>query len=142
MRIPFISFTRHSHSTDDRRKRKEENTMINTALLEKFKMKQTADAANLKSHIGETIRVDNCEFSEYTDVDGRYHNVLAVSIADSKDIYRTEVSAFIDKFKVYWDIFGEAPIEERPLLKIIGKKSKKQNDYISFELVDENGNTL
>lgn len=115
---------------------------ISAELVEKFKMKQTSEAANLKSHIGEVIKVEKCEFSEYTDADGKYHRVLALSLADSKDIYRTEVSAFIDKFRVYWEVFEDAPVQDRPALKIIGKTSKKRNEYISFEIVDEDGNVI
>lgn len=115
---------------------------VDKTLIEKFRMKQTADAANLKSHIGETLKIDKWEFSEYTDIDGAYHNVLALSIYGTDEIYRTEVSAFKDKFKVYIDVFGESPVEDRPCIKITGKTSKKRNEYISFEIVDESGNPL
>ncbi len=116
--------------------------MVKAELIEKFKMKQTASAANLKSHIGESLRVDKWEFSEYVDADGAYHNVLAIKIANTGEILRTEVSAFIEKFKEYIEAFGEEKLEDRPLVKITGKKSKKNNEYISFEIVDESGNPL
>lgn len=115
---------------------------INAELLNKFKMKQTAEAANLKTHINEVLKIGSWEMTEYVDVDGTYHNVLSLAIADSKDIYRTEVRAFIEKFKAYIDVFGECPVEERPCIKITGKTSKKRNEYISFEIVDESGNPL
>ncbi len=115
---------------------------VNQELLERFKMKQTADAHNLKSHIGEVLKIDKWELTEYIDADGTYHNVLAVAIYGTKDIYRTEVKAFLEKFKTYIDVFGDAPVDERPYIKITGKISKKKNDYISFEIVDENGNVL
>lgn len=116
--------------------------MVKNELLEKFKMKQTAEAGNLKSHIGETLKIGKWETSEYCDVDGTYHNVLSLSIADSKDIYRTEVKAFIEKFRTYAEVFGDEPVDDRPLIKITGKTSKKRNEYISFEIVDESGNPL
>lgn len=115
---------------------------VKAELIEKFKMKQTASAANLKSHIGECLRIEKWDFSEYVDADGAYHNVLAIKVADTGEILRTEVSAFHEKFKAYIDAFGEEKLEDRPLLKITGKKSKKNNEYISFEIVDESGNTL
>lgn len=114
----------------------------NKELLERFKMKQTAEAGNLKSHINETLKIDKWEMSEYLDVDGTYHNVLALSIIGTGDIYRTEVTAFIEKFKTYIAVFGELPADERPCIKITGKQSKKRNEYISFEIVDEAGNPL
>ena len=116
--------------------------MINADLIQKFKMMQTADAANLKSHIGETIKVSDWEFSEYSDVDGQYHNVLALSMPNTREIYRTEVRAFIDKFKKFITVFENVPVEERPFIKITGKTSKKKNDYIDFILTDENGTEL
>lgn len=115
---------------------------IKPELLEKFKMKQTADQGNLKSHIGEVLRIEKWEFSEYQDVDGVFHSVLAVKIADSNDIYRTEVKAFTEKFKQYIEVFGNEPVNDRPRILITGKQSKKRNEYISFTLVDDDGNSL
>lgn len=115
---------------------------INAEKLEKFKMKQTAEAGNLKSHIGETLRIDKWENTEYVDVDGAYHNVLSLSVAGTKDIYRTEVKAFIEKFKSFAEVFGDEPVENRPMIKITGKTSRKKNEYISFEIVDDEGNIL
>lgn len=115
---------------------------INKELLEKFKMRQTAEAMNLKTHIGETLKVDKWESTEYVDADGVYHNVLALSVVPSGDIYRTEVKAFIEKFRTYADVFGDVPVDERPLIKITGKTSRKKNEYISFEICDEEGNII
>lgn len=115
---------------------------IKTELLEKFKMKQTAEALNLKTHIGEILQVATWEISEYSDVDGNYHRVLALSVIGTSDFYRTEVAAFIEKFQTYIDVFGNEPLEDRPRIKITGKTSKRKNEYISFEIVDENGNIL
>jgi len=115
---------------------------ISAELLEKFKMKQTMDQGNLKAHIGEIIRVEKWENSEYVPEDGKLHRVLAIKVAGSEEYLRTEVTAFIDKFATFVAVFGDEAVEDRPLLKITGKKSKKNNDYISFELVDESGNIL
>lgn len=115
---------------------------IKTELLEKFKMTQTQDLGNLKSHVGEIISVEKWETSEYVPEDGKLHRVLAVKVAGTEDYLRTEVTAFIDKFATYAAVFGDEPVEDRPRIKITGKKSKKNNDYISFEIVDENGNVI
>ena len=115
---------------------------INKELLERFKMKQTAEAANLKTHIGEVLQIDKWETSEYVDADGVPHCVLSLSLTGTGDILRTEVRAFIEKFRIYADIFGECPVEQRPYIKITGKTSKKRNEYISFDIVDQSGNPL
>ena len=115
---------------------------INKELLERFKMKQTAEAANLKTHIGEVLAIEKWETSEYVDADGVPHSVLSLSINGTGDIYRTEVRAFIEKFRTYIDVFGECPIDQRPLIKITGRTSKKRNEYISFEIVDQSGTPL
>lgn len=115
---------------------------ISKELLERFKMKQTAEAANLKTHIGEILAVEKWETSEYVDADGVPHCVLSLSIAETGDILRTEVRAFIEKFRTYVEIFGECPVDQRPRIKITGKTSKKRNEYISFEITDESGNLL
>lgn len=115
---------------------------VNKELLERFKLKQTAEAANLKMHVGEFFRVGKYELNEYVDVTGAYHKVLAIQPMGTTDIYRTEVAAFIEKFNAYIDVFGDCPPEELPYIKITGKTSKKRNEYISFDLVDESGNTL
>ena len=115
---------------------------INPELLERFKMKQTAEAGNLKSHIGEVLSIAKWEKSEYVDEDGVYHNVLSLAVDGTKDIYRTEVKAFIEKFDKYIDVFGSESIENRPCIKITGKTSRKKNEYISFEICDKDGNML
>lgn len=115
---------------------------IDAKKLEKFKMSQTADLINIKAHIGEVLTVIDWEFTEYNDVnDGSYHNVLALKISDG-NIYRTEVGAFKDKFKKYVEYFGDEKPEDRPRIKIIGRKSKKNNDYVNFVLLDEAGNEV
>lgn len=115
---------------------------IKSELLEKFKMTQTVEAANLKSHVGEILIVERWELSDYVDSDGKPHTVLALKVKDEKEYLRTEVKAFIDKFNKFVAVFGDEPIDDRPALKITGKTSRKKNDYISFELVDSEGNVL
>lgn len=115
---------------------------IKSELLEKFKMTQTVEAANLKAHIGEVLVIERWELSDYVDSDGAPHTVLALKVKDEKEYLRTEVKAFIDKFNKYVAVFGDEPLEDRPALKITGKTSRKKNDYISFDLVDFEGNAL
>ena len=111
-------------------------------LIDKFKMKQTSDAVNLKTHIGEFFQIEKWEVTEYCDVSGELHTVLALSVLGTDDIYRTEVKAFIEKFRTYAEVFGDIPAAERPYIKITGKTSRKKNEYISFEICDENGEPL
>ena len=110
-------------------------------LLATFKMRTTADAKNLKELINRRVKPMKWEFSDYTDSDGEIHTVLAMELEtdDPKinGIYRTEVKAFIEKFRVYMDVFGNVPIEERPLIMITGVKSQRGNPYINFDIVEE-----
>ena len=115
---------------------------IKPELIEKFKMRQTASAENLKSRIGQVLKVQSWETSEYVDVDGVPHTVLALALCGSGEIVRTEVRAFIEKFRAYVDVFGSEEPDDRPLIKIVPATSKKRNEFILFELCDENGNPI
>lgn len=110
-------------------------------LLATFKMRTTADATNMKELINRKVKPLKWEFSEYTDSDGENHTVLAMDLETDdgkiKGIYRTEVKAFIEKFRVYMDVFGAIPDDERPLITITGVKSQRGNPYINFDIVEE-----
>jgi hypothetical protein len=52
-------------------------------------------------------------------------------------MYKTEVSAFIEKFMKYDEAFGEDADEDKPEIVIILNKSKKGNTYVNFDLVEK-----
>ena len=51
-------------------------------------------------------------------------------------MYKTEVSAFIEKFLKYDEAFGDLPDAEKPDMVIIINTSKKGNKYVNFDLVE------
>ena len=50
-------------------------------------------------------------------------------------MYKTEVSAFIEKFLKYEEAFGDEPDENKPDIVIVLNTSKKGNKYVNFDLV-------
>ena len=74
----------------------------------------------------------------YDDQDGKQHSVLVILNGIDNKFYRTEVSAFIEKFLQYDETFGDLPDEEKPKLVINLRTSRKGNKYVNFDLVEEN----
>ena len=63
-------------------------------------------------------------------------NTHAKNGIDGK-MYKTEVSAFIEKFMKYDEAFGEDADADKPEIVIILNKSKKGNTYVNFDLVEQ-----
>lgn len=111
--------------------------MANAEKIALFKMKVTSDRKNIKELIGKQVKPIKWEFTKYEDAEGETHVVLAIDLAvdGQRDIYRTETQAFITKFEVYIDVFGDESEDERPLIEITGKNSKRGNKYVNFEVI-------
>lgn len=73
---------------------------------------------------------------QYSDADGKLHNVLVIKNGLDGQMYKTEVSAFIEKFLKYDEAFGEEPDETKPAIVIVLNTSKKGNKYVNFDLAD------
>ena len=71
----------------------------------------------------------------YSDADGKLHSVLVIKNGKDGNMYKTEVSAFIEKYLKYEEAFGEEPDDQKPEIVIILNKSKKGNTYVNFDLV-------
>lgn len=106
--------------------------MTNTNKLEAYKMTRTQNMPNLKECIGEVVVVVAMQEHEYTDPAGEVHVVMALKFADGR-YYRTEVGAFREAFKDFWEYFSEE--ENKPEIMITGKTSKRGNDYVNFDVV-------
>lgn len=102
--------------------------------IEKYRMMNTKNMPNVKDLVGEKVYPEAILCNEYTDADGEIHSVLAMRFRDH-GCYRTEVKAFIEEMLKYWDVFGED--EEKPLIEITGKQSKRGNPYVSMVVVEE-----
>ena len=111
--------------------------MVNQEKVALFKMKVTSDRKNIKELIGKQVKPIKWEFTKYDDAEGEQHVVLAIDLEvdGQRDIYRTETQAFINKFEIYIEVFGDEPENERPVIEITGKNSKRGNKYVNFELV-------
>ena len=72
----------------------------------------------------------------YTDADGKEHSVLVIKNGKDGQMYKTEVSAFIEKFLKYQEAFGDEPDESKPDIVIVINTSKKGNKYVNFDLVN------
>lgn len=113
--------------------------MSNAEKMTLFKMRMTADAKNIKDLIGQTVQPAKWNFSNYTDSDETIHTVLALDLRfkdGHTEMYRTEVRAFIDKFNVYAEVFGDEPEAELPWIVITGKSSQRGNKYVNFDIVE------
>lgn len=111
--------------------------MANLEKIALFKMKVTSDRKNIKELIGKQVKPIKWEYTKYEDADGESHVVLAIDliVEGTRDIYRTETQAFIQKFGVYAEVFGDDPEDERPMIEITGKNSKRGNKYVNFEVI-------
>lgn len=106
---------------------------VNMDKVLEFRMRRTNDMPNIKELAGQKVIPDKYAVSEYTDEKGETHKVLAIRFTDGK-YYRTEVTAFIDTFMDYWNMFGED--DDKPAIEIITKNSKRGNPYVNFVIAD------
>ena len=91
---------------------------------------------NLKDCEGLIISPVAFHTHQYSDADGKLHSVLVIKNGKDGQMYKTEVSAFIEKFMKYDEAFGEAPDTEKPDIVIVLNTSKKGNKYVNFDLVN------
>lgn len=103
-----------------------------TNKIEAYKMCRTQNMPNVKECIGEVVRVDAIAVNQYNGPDGEVHTVMALKLADGR-YFRTEVAAFIEAMNDFWSYFGDD--DEKPEIMIIGKSSKRGNEYVNFEVV-------
>lgn len=106
-----------------------ENTM---SKLEQYKMSRTQNMPNLRTAVGEIMRVVAVDTREYTDADGEVHKVMAIKTEDGR-YFRTEVSAFMEAFADFWNFFVDEDV--KPEIMIVGKSSKRGNEYINFDVI-------
>ena len=92
---------------------------------------------NLKECEGLIIAPIAFHTHPYEDSNGKQHTVLVIYNGIDKQMYKTEVMAFIDKFMKYDESFGSLPDEEKPKIQIVLRVSKAGNKYVTFELIEE-----
>ena len=92
---------------------------------------------NVKEMEDQEILPVACLTRNYTDSNDKEHKVLVIKDGKSGKLFKTEVTAFIDKFTAYLETFGDLEDEEKPAIKITCPTSKAGNKYVNFELVGE-----
>lgn len=92
---------------------------------------------NLKDCEGQIIAPVAHHIHQYADADGKIHDVLVIKDGKTGTMYKTEVAAFIDKFRKYDEAFSEEPDSEKPDIVIVLNQSKKGNKYVNFDLVEK-----
>ena len=91
---------------------------------------------NLRDCEGMVISPVATHTHQYTGSDGKLHSVLVIKNGKDGQMYKTEVSAFIDKFLKYQEAFGDEPDEQKPDIVIVLNTSKQGNKYVNFDLVN------
>lgn len=94
---------------------------------------------NLKDCEGQIISPVAHHTHQYADADGKMHSVLVIKDGKTSEMYKTEVSAFIEKFLKYDEAFGGEPDDQKPDIVITIKTSKKGNRYVNFDLIASAG---
>lgn len=92
---------------------------------------------NLKDCEGQIISPVAYHVHQYTDADGKLHDVLVIKDGKSGEMYKTEVAAFIEKFRKYDEAFSDEADENKPDIIIVLNQSKKGNKYVNFDLVEK-----
>ena len=104
--------------------------------MELFKAKNDKHT-NLRDCEGMIISPVATHTHTYSDAEGKLHSVLVIKNGKDGKMYKTEVSAFIEKFMKYEEAFGEEADENKPEIVIVLNKSKKGNTYVNFDLVEK-----
>ena len=91
---------------------------------------------NLRDCEGMVISPVATHTHQYCDADGKMHSVLVIKNGKDGQMYKTEVSAFIEKFLKYEEAFGDEPDENKPDIVIVLNTSNKGNKYVNFDLVN------
>jgi len=92
---------------------------------------------NLKDCEGQIISPVAFHVHQYTDGEQKMHNVLVIKDGKTGEMYKTEVSNFIEKFLKYDEAFGDSPDDEKPDIVIKITVSKKGNKYVTFDLAEK-----
>lgn len=104
---------------------------------ELFRAKNGDGVENVRDCEGQIIRPIAFTTKHYIGQDEKEHEVLIFKDGKTGGMFKTEVKAFIEKFRDYVDSFGDEPDDDKPEIVIILNKSKKGNTYVNFDLADD-----
>ena len=104
--------------------------------IELFRAKNGDGVQNVRECEGQIIKPVAFTTKRYIGQDEKEHEVLIIKDGKTGGMFKTEVKAFIEKFRDYVESFMDAEDDEKPDIVIILKKSKKNNTYVNFDLVE------
>lgn len=103
---------------------------------ELFRAKNGDGVQNVKDCEGQIIHPVAFTTKRYIGQDEKEHEVLIIKDEKTGGMFKTEVKAFIEKYRDYEESFGGCSDDEKPEIVIIINTSKKGNKYVSFDLAD------
>ena len=111
--------------------------MAELTAKELFRAKNGDGVTNIRDCEGQIIRPIAFTTKRYIGRDEKEHEVLIIKDGKTGEMYKTEVRAFIEKYRDYEESFGGEDDTEKPEIVIILKKSQKGNSYVNFDLAGE-----
>lgn len=103
---------------------------------ELFRAKNGDGVQNVKDCEGQIIRPVAFTTKRYVGSDEKEHEVLIIKDGKTGGMFKTEVKAFIEKYRDYEESFGGCSDDEKPDIVIVLNTSKKGNQYVNFDLAD------
>ena len=99
---------------------------------EMFNMTQGSEVGKLSDKVGETLKLDGWVLYEDLNASGSPQEVLVVR-EESGELSATISATFIEQFIKLVDFMGD----ESYSVRIVGKKSKNNRDYITCSVVQQ-----
>ena len=115
----------------------EVTNMAELTAKELFRAKNGDGVQNVRDCEGQILRPIAFTTKRYIGQDEKEHEVLIIKDGKTGGMFKTEVRAFIEKYRDYEESFGAEDDEEKPEIVIILNKSKKGNTYVNFDLVGD-----
>ena len=115
----------------------EVTNMAELTAKELFRAKNGDGVENVRDCEGQILRPIAFTTKRYIGQDEKEHEVLIIKDGKTGKMYKTEVRAFIEKYRDYEESFGGEDDSEKPEIVIILNKSKKGNTYVNFDLVGD-----
>ena len=115
----------------------EVTNMAELTAKELFRAKNGDGVQNVRDCEGQILRPIAFTTKRYIGQDEKEHEVLIIKDGKTGGMFKTEVRAFIEKYRDYEESFDSEDDEEKPEIVIILNKSKKGNTYVNFDLVGD-----
>ena len=111
--------------------------MAELTAKELFRAKNGDGVENVRECEGQILKPIAFTTKRYIGQDEKEHEVLIIKDGKTGNMFKTEVRAFIEKYRDYEESFGGEDDSEKPEIVIILNKSKKGNTDVNFDLVGD-----